>query len=164
MALTLAPAYDVSVTLVDRDRNTSTMTLHVDAAGDIADIETAITGTIIPAIAGVSDALVKSWSITRKAVDDTAASDAPETSDVERKGVFSFRGDNGQPYVISVPSFLNTKVIDRTNLINIADTQVAAFIAAIVTGGTGAGPTTYLGSDIVILDHARKMHRGSRAG
>ncbi len=164
MALTLQPAYNVTVSLVDRDRNVSSMTMHIDAASDIADIETAVTGTIIPAILGVSDALVKSWSITRQAVDDTAAADAPETSDVERKGVFSFRAADGAPYVVNVPSILNTKVIDRTNLINIADTAVAAFIAAIVTGGTGAAPSSYLGSDIVLLDHARKMHRGSRRG
>lgn len=164
MAMVVSPVFDVTVSLVDRDRNVSTITTHIPTASDIADIEAAITSTLIPALTGISDALVKSWSITRSAVDDTAASDAPETSDVERKGVFSFRADDGSAYVINVPSIKNTVVIDRTNLINIADTGVAAFIAAIVTGGTGAAPSSYLSSDIVLLDHARKMHRGSRHG
>lgn len=164
MPLTVGPVYDVTVSLVDRDRNVSTITTHIPSAMDIADIQTAIASTLIPGILGISDALVKSWSITRSAVDDTAASDAPETSDVERKGVFSFRADDGSAYVINVPSIKNTVVIDRTNLINIGDTAVAAFIAAIVTGGTGAAPSSYLASDILLLDHARKMHRGSRRG
>lgn len=164
MALTLSPVFDISVTLVDRDRNTSTMTLHAPGDLAIADVEADLVATIIPAIVAVSDALVKQWTITRSAVDDLAASDAPEASDVERKGVFSFRAADGSTYTVGVPSFKNTMVIDRTNLINTADASVAAFIAAIITGGADTAPSTYLGADITILDHARKRHRGSARG
>jgi len=164
MALTLSPVYDISVTFVDRDRNTSTMTLHAPGGLGIFDVETDLTTTIIPAIAACSDALVKSWTITRSAVDDLAASDAPEASDVERRGVFSFRAADGSSYTVGIPSFKNTMVIDRTNLINTGDAAVIAFVAAIVTGGEDTAPTTYLGADITILDHARKRHRGSPRG
>lgn len=164
MALTLSPTYNVSLTLIDLDWNTSSMTVHVPAASVIGTVETYVTGTLIPAIQGISNAVVKSWSITRTAVDNAAVTDAPEESDVERKGVFSFRAADGSAYVVHVPSVINDVVIDRTNLINTGDTLVVAFLDAMTAGITGSLPSTYLGSDIVRLDHARKMHRGSRRG
>lgn len=164
MALALNPTYNVSLTLIDLDWNTSSMTVHVPASSVIGTVETYVSGTLIPAIQGISNAVVKSWSITRTAVDSAAVSDAPEESDVERKGVFSFRAADGSAYVVNVPSLINDVVIDRTNLINTGDTLVVAFLDAITAGITGSLPSTYLGSDIVRIDHARKMHRGSRRG
>lgn len=164
MALVIQPIYNVTLSLVDRDRNVSSMTLHVPTSYDIGNIEAAVVTTLIPAVQGISSAIVKSWSVSHSAVDDAAASDAPEESDVERKGVFSFRADDGSAYTVSVPSLKNTVVIDRTNLINTGDALVLAFMAAMITGGVDAPPSTYLGSDLIQLDHARKMHRGSRRG
>lgn len=164
MALTLSPTYDVSLTLIDLDWNTSSMSLHFPASEAIATVEGFITSDVIPAIQGISNAVVKSWSITRSAIDNAAVSDAPEESDVERKGVFSFRAADGSAYVLNVPSLINDVVLNRTNLIDISDALVVTFLAAITDGITGALPSTYLGSDIVRLDHARKMHRGSRNG
>lgn len=164
MALVLQPTYNVTLSLVDRDRNVSSMSLHVPDTADIADVEAAVVASLIPAVQGISSAIVKSWSVSHSAVDDAAASDAPEESDVERKGVFSFRAADGSAYTISVPSLKNTLVIDRTNLINTGDALTIAFLTAMITGGTGAPPSTYLASDLIQLDHARKMHRGSRRG
>lgn len=164
MALTLSPVYDVSITLIDLDWNTSSMSLHFPATEAIATVEGFITSNVLPALADISNAVVKSWSITRSAIDNAAVADAPEESDVERKGVFSFRAADGSVAIVNVPSFLNDFVTDRTNLITTGATEVTTFITAITDGITGALPSTYLGSDIVRLDHARKMHRGSRRG
>lgn len=164
MALVLSPVYNVSITLIDLDWNTSSMTVHVPAASVIGTVETFVTGTLIPAIQGISNAVVKAWSISRTAIDNAAVADAPEESDVERKGVFSFRAADGSAYVISVPSLLNSLVTDRTNLIITSDGLVTDFTDALTAGIAGSLPSTYLGSDIVRLDHARKMHRGSRRG
>lgn len=164
MALTLSPTYNVTLTLIDLDWNTSSMTLHVPAASVIGTVETFVTGTLIPAIQGISNAVVKAWSISRSAIDNAAVVDAPEESDVERKGVFSFRAADGSAYVVSVPSLINDVVTDRTNLITTGDALVISFLDAITAGIAGSLPSTYLGSDIVRLDHARKMHRGSRRG
>jgi hypothetical protein len=164
MALTLAPVYNVTITLIDRDWNTSTMTTHFPASEAIATVETFVTGTLIPAILGISSAVVKQWSITRLANDLSVPADAPEESDVERKGVFSFRAADGSAYVVNVPSLINDVVIDRTNLIDIGDTLVAAFTDAMITGATGSLPSSYLASDLIQLDHARKKHRGSPRG
>lgn len=164
MALVLSPTWDVTISLVDRDRNVGTLTIHVPGATLFADIQTSMTATVIPAITAISNATVKAWSISRRAVDALAALDAPEDSDVERKGVFSFRAADGSAHVINVPSFMNSKVVDRVNLINILDMDAAAFITMMVTGDGDIVPSTYLGSDLVALDHARKHHRGSRLG
>jgi hypothetical protein len=164
MALALQPTYNVTLTLIDLDWNTSSMTVHVPAASVIGTVETFVTGTLIPAIQGISNAVVKAWSVTRTAVDNAAVTDAPEESDVERKGVFSFRAADGSAYVVNVPSLINDVVIDRTNLIDIGDALVISFLDAITAGIAGSLPSTYLGSDIVRIDHARKMHRGSRRG
>jgi hypothetical protein len=164
MALTLKPTYNISITLQDRDWNKSTMSCHVPATAALATVETFITGTLIPAVQGISNAVVLSWSLTRHAEDNAVVADAEEVSDVERKGVFSFRAVDGSAYVVNVPSLINEVVIDRTNLIDIGDALVVAFLDAMTAGITGALPSTYLASDLVRIDHARKHHRGSRRG
>lgn len=164
MALTLNPVYDVTISMIDLDWNTSNLSLHFPATEAIATIEGFITSNVLPALADVSNAVVKSWSITRSAIDNAAVADAPEESDVERKGVFSFRAADGSVSLINIPSFMNDFVTDRTNLITTGATEVATFVTAITDGITGALPSTYLGSDIVRLEHARKKHRGSARG
>lgn len=164
MALTLAPTYSVSISMQDRDWNTSSVSFNFPASEVIATVEAFVTDTLIPAIEGISSAVIKSWSISRTAVDNAVVADAAEPSDVERKGVFSFRAADGSASVVSVPSIINDVVIDRTNLIDIGDALVIAFLDAMTAGDTGALPCSYLGSDIVRIDHARKHHRGSRRG
>jgi glycine cleavage system pyridoxal-binding protein P len=84
---------------------------------------------------------------------------------VERKGVFSFRAADGSSIIVSVPSLLNTKVIDETNVINKADAAVTSFINAMLdTSLTLITPSSHLGSNIVMVDKAVKTHRGSRRG
>ena len=166
MALTVSPTYNVSVSLVDRDSNKSTVNFHVPNTVTVGALADQMGTSLIPAIQGISDAVVESWSISQTAEDLAAAALAPESSDVERKGVFSFRAANGAPFVCQIPSIKNTLVIDETNVINRADALVVAFIAAVVDPGLLelGKPSTYLGSDIIQLDKARKTHRGSRRG
>lgn len=165
MALTSDLTMSVNVTLMDRDRNVSTMGFNIANGGLLAVIETAVSGTLITAIQAITDAVVIAWSITTGAR-DYAPTLPGETSDVERKGVFSFRADNGASYVVAVPSIKNTMVIDETNQINKADSAVAAFIQTVLDGTILgiAHPVTYLNSDIVALEKAVKKHRGSGVG
>lgn len=165
MALTTEPTMSLTLTLMDRDRNNSTLGFYIANGGLLAVIETAITATIIPAVQAITDAVVIAWTLTTGARDH-APTLPGETSDVERKGVFSFRADNGASYVVAVPSFKNTMVIDETNVINRVDASVAAFIAMVLDGSILgiAHPVTYLNSDIVSLSKAVKKHRGSGVG
>jgi len=165
MALIQEPTYSVTLSLVDRDRNVSTMSVHIPTTSLIGAVETWVTGTLIPAVQGITNAVVKAWSISTVAVDDAAVALAAEASDVERKGVFSFRASDGSTSIISVPSILNTVVIDETNIINKADALVIAFRDAILnTSGLLITASTYLASDLIMLDKAVKHHRGSSRG
>jgi hypothetical protein len=155
----------LTLSLMDRDKNVSTLGFYIVNGGLLAVIETAIADVLIPAVQAVTDAVVIAWSLTTGAR-DYAPTLPPEGSDVERKGVFSFRAANGASYVVSVPSFKNTLVIDETNVINKLDGVVSDFIG-VVLDGTVLGiahPVTYLGSDIVSLTKAVKKHRGSGVG
>jgi len=165
MALVQQPTYNVTLSLVDRDRNVSSMSVHIPTSSLIGAVETWVTGTLIPAVQGISNAVVKAWTINSSAVDDAAVALAPEAADVERKGVFSFRAADGSAYVLSVPSILNTVVVDETNIIDKADAAVIAFRDAILNTSAGLiTPSSYLGSNIVMLDKAVKTHRGSSRG
>jgi hypothetical protein len=166
MALVPSPTYHVSVTLIDRDKNKSTVSFHVPTAVTVGALADQMDTSLLPAITAVSDAIIESWSISMAANDHSAASLAPESADVERKGVFSFRADNGAVFVCQVPSIRNTLVIDETNIIDRANLNVLQFINAVTDPGLLAlgKPATYLGADLVSLDKARKTHRGSSRG
>lgn len=165
MALEPYTTYRVSVSMRDRDNNISNVGFNYPAANTIGNVEAELTGTVIPAIAAISDAVVVGYSINYGAGDDVAPV-APETSDVERKGVFTFRVDNGQVVKYEVPSIRNTLVVDGTNVLNPADAAVIAFIAAITSPGIeGLQPVSNVGGLIVSqASPARKMHRRSSKG
>jgi hypothetical protein len=166
MAITLRPVFNLNISLEDRDKNVSTMTIYVPSTSLLSVVEEAVTDFIIPAIQGISDATVIGWSLSVNA-DETGLLAPPlESSDVERKGVFSFRAANNAPYVVSVPSIKNTLVIDETNKILKTDALVLAFTNAMTDPAVLdlVDPTTYLGSDLVQLEKAEKHHRGSRRG
>jgi len=166
MAITLQPVFHITVNLIDRDRNTSTVSLYCPNTSLLAVVVDAIETYIIPAIQGISDATVTGWTISQIAEELGLVSPPVEASDVERKGVFSFRAANGAPYTVSVPSIKNTLVIDDTNKILRSDAAVLAFTDAMTdpTVLDLVDPCTYLGSDLVQLEKAEKHHRGSRRG
>jgi phospholipase/lecithinase/hemolysin len=165
MAITQNPYWTVNVSFQDRDMNKGSVQLYVAASVLVADLISSLGSTIIPAIQALSDATVTGWSISRTA-QENAPSLAAETSDVERKGVFTFRGANNRPVTMQVPSIKNTLVVDRTNQINTADPVVTAF-TEMVTNGTILGltrPVTVTGSDVTVFVNAEKRHRGSARG
>jgi len=165
MALTTDPTMTLTLSLLDRDRNVGTMSMSINNGGLLAVIETAITGTIIPAVEAITDAVCIAYTLSTGAHDHTAVN-PPESSDVERKGVFSFRAANGASYVVAVPSFKNTMVIDRTNQIDLANAAVVTFVNMVTDGSILgiAAPKTYLGADITVLSKAVKKHRASSVG
>lgn len=165
MALVTDPTMTLTISTMDRDRNTSQIGFNINNGGTLAIIELAITSQIIPKVAAIMDCAVTGYTITTGAHDHSPAM-PPESSDVERKGVFSFRAANGSSYVVAVPSIKNTLVIDETNVIDKVQADVAAFIAMVLDGAVLgiAHPVTYLGSDIVSIVKGVKNHRGSGRG
>lgn len=168
MALVGTATYSVVISMVDRDNNKSTLGVSYPSGNTIANITSEVTGSLIPAIEGISDAVVSGFSIATGAseTDPAVLAGAPETSDVERKGSFVFRAANGATMALEVPSVRNTLVVDGTNVLDKNDADVAAFIAAFLTAGVdGLAPSSYLGSALVALEGApKKIHRKSRKG
>lgn len=165
MALVETGYQTLTLTFQDRDYNKGQIGFYVDNSVIIADILAAVDTIIVSRITALSDAVCIGWSISRGAIDNTPAL-APEASDVERKGVFTFRGANNRPMSLQVPSIKNTLVIDRTNQINTADAAVAAFIGMMVDGtilGT-VRPVTVTGADVTLFNSATKRHRASSKG
>lgn len=165
MALVRKPTYNVTINLEDRDKNTSTITFYVNTTNTIVETITAVENVIIPRINDLTNAIVRGWTISTSAEEDDNLL-APEVSDVQRKGVFSFSAANGASYVISVPSIRNELVVDRTNVLDTSNILVSSFVDMVVSEAVLAlvRPRTYLGSDIRRLEKAVKHHRRSNKG
>lgn len=167
MAMVTNAFWWVAASFKDRDDNYSSLSFKLPAA--LSDTE-AVTAAlvVINAADALSDAVLTGYTISRGSVDHVAiATGAPETSDVERKGVFVWRADNGQTVKIEVPSILNTLVVDGTNVIAPTDAAVLAFVNGVINTGIGAGnsPITNAGASLVALtEPGKKVHRKSSKG
>lgn len=165
MALVPSDYRYLTITFQDRDNNKGSVEFRVDAAVDIADLYAAIPATFIPVVSALSDAVVVGWTISQRAT-ETAPATAPEASDVERKGVFSFADADGRPVIASIPSVLNTLVVDGTNVLNASATAVADFID-LMTDGAVLGtlqPVSTAGVDVTRFIKGVKTHRKSSKG
>lgn len=168
MALVADTVWSGSLTYADRDNNKSTVEIFMPAALTNAEAQIILTG-VRTRIAPLTDAvLVKSTLSIGEYEDTYPATQPPEGSETSRYGYFNF--STARPPVkssISVPSILGSKVVDRTNTINVADADVAAFIAYMINTGIGVGnsPVGYAGDDLTALFSAPvKKHRQNSKG
>jgi hypothetical protein len=91
-------------------------------------------------------------------------------ADVEEGARFGFLSANGFPTSLRLPTFDEVFVIPATDQVDVADTDVAAFTTAMISGIdlTGAGgtgtlsPTTNREEDIVSLTYAVESFQSSR--
>lgn len=153
----------VTYTFVDNDNNKGYTGVYLDGADTFADAYTNATaiGAAMQALSnGVLAGIAMSRSAYEDALDFTTMSEA---SDVERKGVFSFAGANPADRTrLEVPSINNTFVVEGSNIIDVNNATVQAFVAAVVT--TNAAVTIH-GVDLTRqLNTPHKIHRGSSKG
>lgn len=165
MALTTDPTFNVTVGVRDRDNNYRTVSASYPSTNTIDNVTDEVTGSLIPAIQGATDGVVVGYTISLGAY-DYAAPEAGESSDVERKGVFGFRANNGQTMKIEIPSIKNTLVVDGTNVLDITDPLVLAVEAAYMTAGLdGLAATTSIGGVLAAREGVpHKIHRRSSKG
>lgn len=166
MAFVAAGTQAMNVTFEDRDLNTSVVSFFVPSAVVTADVNTFATGDLVTTLGGLSDAFIRRVTVTRSFENDTYVQ-PPESCDIERKGMFSWRASDRTTSKNEIPSIKNTLVIDGTNNLNIADPLVSAFIAMMVDAGLldvyGLG--NYRGVKITGTASApRKIHRASSKG
>ena len=90
---------------------------------------------------------------------------ALSTSDVEEIGAFQFKTSDNLPVNINIPGIDETLVAAASDDIDIADTDIAAFITAMETGFVTTGgtisPCDVAETDIVSLTTARERFRAS---
>ena len=166
MAFVAAGTQAMNVTFEDRDLNPSTVSFFVPSAVVTADVNTFATTTLPTTLGALSDAYIRRITVTRSFENDTYVQ-PPESCDIERKGMFSWRAQDRTTSKNEIPSIKNTLVVDGSNILNIADPLVSAFLAMMVDAGLldvyGLG--NYRGVKIVGTASApRKIHRASSKG
>lgn len=167
MAIVRSSVYNITITGVDRDKNRGSIQFYVDTGNTILEVVTAISTTIIPRVQAISDMLITGWTISSVAEESDLSAQAPESSDVERKGVFSFGCSDGTTMVLQVPSFLNTLVIDGTNTINTTAAAVTNFTEMVISDAVLAlvRPRNYRGVDAnSVVKAPYKRHRRNSKG
>lgn len=168
MAYAAVGTWSVNLSFLDRDNNPGKVSLNAPSAAVLEDITGWINTTLAPSMVALSDAKLVKVSVSQDWVDATVAASTPaESADVERKGVFVFKVAAGYPSKVELPSFKNTKVIDGTDTINTADTDVAAFIAWMTDNSIfdTVGMANPRGEALTALKSApHKIHRESSKG
>jgi hypothetical protein len=167
MALDISPFARCTVTFKDRDNNRSRTSFNLPH-GETETVTWDKAQAIAAAMALLLDSVLVHLAIVYEWVDPVASAlQAPEGSDVERKGRFSFQAINGQHSRLELPSIKNTLVVDGSNTINVGDPLVAAFVALMASPTAGAElfPVTNTGSQFAALvPPAVKIHRASSQG
>lgn len=168
MALASTPNWEVSVTVADRDKNLRTFGFNLPSALTFAAATAAAEAIITAAATLINGVVVRYGMLGGKYETSYPGTLPPEESDTERKGVFVFNTTVfGQHVKVELPSIDNAYVVDGSNIIDQADADVAAFVAAMIDTGLGAGnsPVSATGADITGLFGApKKMHRKSGKG
>lgn len=120
-------------------------------------------------VTAVSNAALTRYSITSEYYDDTFPVAAPG-SDVENKGVFTFRTANNGSSSLTIPSIIEAVLIATgtrlSTYIDLANVLIAPVVAALVSGinvgGTVIAPATNNGIDLRSVKDAYKQNRSSQ--
>lgn len=130
----------------------------IEFAQDLASLIDPITNGVI---IGVSIGI----SVDTSSLALTSA--AGSTADVEEKGSFQFATALPSYTTVNIPCISDTDVVDFSDEIDTSDTDIAAFITAMVsgitttTGSVLVAPTDSREEDVTALVYARERFRGS---
>lgn len=83
-------------------------------------------------------------------------------SDVEEGARFIFNSVGGYTTSLRIPTIDETIILPNSPLVDLTNTDVSAFVTAMVSGTGGALPTDYRGADIISLRSAREAFQRSR--
>lgn len=155
----------MTLTIADLDNNKRTASVIFPGTLSIADLLLNL-GAVEGAIAGLTNGFIVDGTIT---IDlrqtDPFGAGPPESSDVERKGVFVFTTDAGTYAKYEIPSIDPSLVVDGSNVLDRANPAVQAYITLMTGGVAGLGqPVTGAGIALDALFSAKKTHRGSSQG
>lgn len=115
--------------------------------------------------AALTDGFIVGGTISQKLTQtDPFGVGPPATSDVNRKGIFTFRNSGGTANKYEIPSIDRTLVGRGSNNLDQAADAIANYIDLMINGGVGAlvsAPVTGAGLDIVALLSARETSRNT---
>jgi hypothetical protein len=118
--------------------------------------------TVAPLISAITPCLITGYRITAETVETTAPAAAATGADAENKGVFKVRAANGLSSKIQIPG-LDTAVLQaNAEDIDLANTDVAAFVTELTTAGAGTTQFCNIhGSDLETVQGAYLYQRNS---
>jgi len=162
----MRPIVSIFVTIKDAPGSESITKISLPANSEIATAKTFAQNTVT-----LIDALIKGKIVNLSlglGVDLPSGlkSAADALADVEEGARFIFASANGGSTTMRLPTFDEAKFNTGTDLVNTADTDVAAFVTQIVDGQTislqAQHPSAADESDIVALSSARSAFQSER--
>jgi len=168
MALAATPTWQVDVSVADVDNNIRKFSFNLPNALTFAAANTAALVVINAAITLINGVITK-YNLSGGYFENTyPATPADANSDSERKAVFVFATTvYGQLVRLELPSIKPDYVVDGSNVLDVANADVDAFVQAMIDTGIGAGnsPVSAYGTDITgLFSVPRKIHRASSKG
>lgn len=156
-------AISISFSFVDDDLANAHTSVKLPAGTDYADA-IAFAEEYLYLLDAVSDCAIQSYTVNQLVYDNAFPAGA-DGSDVEDKGVLTIRTVGGGTSTLSWPGVLESVLVStitpKGTYINLANTAVAALIAALVNGLDGVSPSNRRGDDFLSVKEAYKQQRGS---
>jgi hypothetical protein len=168
MAIVDNAVWEMNIGYKDYNDNNANETFYYPGAESAANVQGYLTGSLIPAIVGVSDAVITGYrySFGGSETDPTALTALPN-SNVEKKMSIVFRDEGGGVMKVEVPSPRASLLVAGTANFDPANPAVAALIAALLKSGAldTASVVNFRGMPLVArLGAVHQIHRGSRKG
>lgn len=165
-------AWTVEITLVDKGANETSRSyplVATDDAGDVSDLITEVTGTIIPALQAVTLAVIKKWTLKLLYLDTALSLPTDSGAEIEAHALITvpIYGKPNKSAVVDIPApevlvFLDTSG-PGYNIVNTAGDEVRAYKGLF----TQAGNVAYIsdGEQLANVDgKGRRTHSKSQVG
>lgn len=161
----MAIAIAVNYTFTDDSGETATTTVHVPNTFSISqytEFSRAMANLVDNIVAGVVSSCELTVSLD---ISTLTGNNAQAGSDVEEIGAFVFRTGEGRDVQVNIPGINESMVASNSDELDQLDTDVAAFITAMLSGIAVAGgtpqPSDVNEGDLTTLVSAREEFRSS---
>lgn len=160
--------YHITMTVMDRDRNTSTFGFYISTVNTWIEIGAAIEGPMVEVFSNLINGVITQVTVTGtwRLTPEPAVEDIPEASEVQRKARLVFKVGPRISMTLEVPSLDSVHVLDGLDILNPADPAVQAVVSFMLAnqGVPLLRPRTSRGETLLSLKEAKKIHTGSNNG
>lgn len=158
----MALAPKIRFTVADNDGDKGNTEVHVQSGDTIAQYQT-FAASYAAAMDDIALGAIQPIATMSIPVDISAltGNTLDATSDVEQIAAFQFLDANGEPAEVNVPGLILADVVAGSDSLNLADTQIAAFVTLMEDGDGTVAPCSVSESDIVSTIYGRQETRPS---